>query len=71
MIETLREPDSGEILLNGLHGRKDARSIKEIIGVQLQTTVFFDNLTVRETWTSSPRSTRNTWKPFRSWSWWV
>ena len=49
MIETLREPDSGEILLNGMHGRKDARSIKEIIGVQLQTTVFFDNLTVRET----------------------
>jgi ABC-2 type transport system ATP-binding protein len=49
MIETLREPDSGEILLDGMHGRKDARSIKEIIGVQLQTTVFFDNLTVWET----------------------
>ena len=49
MIETLREPDSGEILVDGMHGRKDTRSIKEIIGVQLQTTVFFDNLTVWET----------------------
>jgi len=49
MIETLREPDSGEILVNGMHARKDARSIKEIVGVQLQTTVFFDNLTVWET----------------------
>jgi ABC-2 type transport system ATP-binding protein len=49
MIETLREPDSGEIQVAGMHGRGDARSIKEIIGVQLQTTVFFDNLTVRET----------------------
>ena len=49
MIETIREPDSGEILVNGMHARKDARSIKEIIGVQLQTTVFFDNLTVWET----------------------
>jgi ABC-2 type transport system ATP-binding protein len=49
MIETIREPDSGKILVNGMHARKDARSIKEIIGVQLQTTVFFDNLTVWET----------------------
>jgi ABC-2 type transport system ATP-binding protein len=49
MIETLREPDSGEIEVLGMHARRDARSIKEIIGVQLQTTVFFDNLTVHET----------------------
>lgn len=49
MIETLREPDSGEILVGGLDVRRDARQIKELIGVQLQTTVFFDNLTVLET----------------------
>ena len=49
MIETLREPDSGEILVEGLDVRKDAKKIKEMIGVQLQTTVFFDNLTVYET----------------------
>jgi ABC-2 type transport system ATP-binding protein len=49
MIETLRDPDSGHISVLGMEGRKDARAIKELIGVQLQTTVFFDNLTVWET----------------------
>jgi ABC-2 type transport system ATP-binding protein len=49
MIETLRQQDSGDILVQGLEARKDARAIKEMIGVQLQTTVFFDNLTVWET----------------------
>jgi ABC-2 type transport system ATP-binding protein len=49
MIETLREPDGGLIKVDGLDVRKDEKQIKEIIGVQLQTTVFFDNLTVFET----------------------
>jgi ABC-2 type transport system ATP-binding protein len=49
MVETLREPDSGEIEVMGLDARRDARAVKEIIGVQLQTTVFFDELTVWET----------------------
>ncbi len=49
IIETLREPDSGEIIVEGKEVRKEARAIKELIGVQLQTTVFFDNLTVWET----------------------
>jgi len=49
MVETLREPDSGEITVLGLDVRKNARAVKEIIGVQLQTTVFFDELTVWET----------------------
>lgn len=49
MIETLREPDSGSISVQGLDVLKDERAIKELIGVQLQTTVFFDNLTVFET----------------------
>src|SRR5450759_2332943 len=49
IIETLREADSGEIFLDGMDVRRDARKIKEIIGVQLQTTVFFDNLSVYET----------------------
>ena len=49
MVETLREPDSGEIEVLGIDVRKDSKAIKEIIGVQLQTTVFFDNLKVRET----------------------
>ncbi len=49
IVETLREADSGEIRVMGFDVRKDAQAIKEIIGVQLQTTVFFDQLTVRET----------------------
>ena len=49
MVETLREPDSGEITVMGMSARKDARAVKQIIGVQLQTTVFFDTLTVWET----------------------
>ncbi len=49
MIETLREPDSGDITICGMDVRKDTRAIKEILGVQLQNTVFFDNLTVWET----------------------
>ena len=49
MIETLREPDSGEITVFGMDVRRDARAIKEVLGVQLQNTVFFDNLSVWET----------------------
>ncbi len=48
MAETLREPDSGEVFVDGIDALKDPRAVKEIIGVQLQTTVFFDNLKVRE-----------------------
>jgi ABC-2 type transport system ATP-binding protein len=49
MVETLRESDSGEIHVRGLDVSVDAQAVKEIIGVQLQTTGFFDDLTVRET----------------------
>jgi len=48
MAETLREPDSGEVFVEGINILKDPKAVKEIIGVQLQTTVFFDNLKVRE-----------------------
>jgi len=49
IIETLRAPDSGTIDVLGLDVLKDAQAIKELIGVQLQTTVFFDQLNVFET----------------------
>mgnify|MGYP000271244003 FL=1 len=49
MIETLREPDAGEISVLGMDTRSHARAIKGLIGVQLQSTVFIDELTVRET----------------------
>ncbi len=48
-IETLREPDSGEITVLGMDVRRESRAIKQILGVQLQNTVFFDNLSVWET----------------------
>ncbi len=49
MVETLRKPDGGGIEVLGIDVRENAKAIKEIIGVQLQTTVFFDNLKVKET----------------------
>lgn len=49
MLETLREPDAGEISVLGLDASRERRRIRELIGVQLQTTVFFDQLTVWET----------------------
>lgn len=49
MIETLRDPDAGEISVLGLDARRERRKIRESIGVQLQTTVFFEELTVWET----------------------
>lgn len=49
MIETLRKPDSGTISIMEMDQRKMFAEIKEILGVQLQTTVFFDDLSVKET----------------------
>lgn len=49
MIETLRKPDSGKISVLGLNPVKKPSEVKEILGVQLQTTVFFDDLSVKET----------------------
>lgn len=49
MVETLREPDAGEITVMGLDVRSQGRAVREIIGVQLQTTVFIEELTVWET----------------------
>ncbi|MDF2947418.1 MAG: transporter [Bacillales bacterium] len=48
MIVGLRKPDDGSIIINGLDNIKDIKKIKEIIGIQLQSTSLFDLLTVRE-----------------------
>lgn len=48
MIEALRPIDDGEVMLDGLDVRKHASKVKEIIGIQLQATAFFDKLTLRE-----------------------
>lgn len=48
MIEGLREPDSGEIFINGMNVRTDLRKVKEIIGVQLQSTSLYNKIKVGE-----------------------
>ncbi|HXG00751.1 MAG TPA: ABC transporter ATP-binding protein [Bacteroidota bacterium] len=48
MIETLRPIDGGEVFINGLDVRRDAQQVKRIIGVQLQSSSFFDKLTLTE-----------------------
>jgi ABC-2 type transport system ATP-binding protein len=48
MIEALRPIDDGHVTLDGLDVSKDAAKVKEIIGIQLQSTAFFDKLTLRE-----------------------
>ena len=48
MIEGLRLPDEGEILVDGIDGIRHRDRVKRIIGVQLQSTALFEHLTVRE-----------------------
>ena len=47
-IETLRPLDAGTILLGGLDVRAQAQEVKRIIGVQLQSSSFFDKLSLAE-----------------------
>ena len=48
MIEALRPIDGGSVELEGIDVAKHPSKVKEIIGVQLQSTGFFDNLSLRE-----------------------
>ncbi len=48
MIEGLREPDCGEIFINGMDVRTELRKVKEIIGVQLQSTSLYNKIKVGE-----------------------
>ena len=47
-IETLRPVDAGTILLHGLNVRTQSQEVKRIIGVQLQSSSFFDKLSLAE-----------------------
>ena len=47
-IETLRPVDAGTILLNGPNVRTQSQEVKRIIGVQLQSSSFFDKLSLAE-----------------------
>ena len=48
MIEGLRKPDSGSIEVCGIDALKETGRIKEIIGVQLQSTTLYDKIRVKE-----------------------
>lgn len=48
MIEALRPIDGGTVLLDGIDVTRQPTRVKEIIGIQLQTTAFFDKLSLRE-----------------------
>jgi len=48
MIETMRPIDSGQVLLDGIDVAKQPEKIKGLIGVQLQSSAFWDKLTLVE-----------------------
>jgi ABC-2 type transport system ATP-binding protein len=48
MIETLRAIDNGEVLLNDINVRSNPREVRRSIGVQLQSSAFFDKLSLSE-----------------------
>jgi ABC-2 type transport system ATP-binding protein len=49
MMEGLRKPDSGEILIQGKTWQKYEKSLRKIVGLSLQETRFTEKLTVDET----------------------
>lgn len=48
MIEGLRKPDSGSIEVYGLDARQERSKIKELMGVQLQSTTLYEKIRVKE-----------------------
>ena len=48
MIEALRPIDAGTVTVDGLDVGHEAAKIKHIIGVQLQSSAFFEKITLRE-----------------------
>lgn len=48
MIEALRPIDGGEAILGGINVAEDPQAVKEIIGIQLQSSAFYDRLTLVE-----------------------
>lgn len=49
MMEGLKNPDSGEILLQGKSWQKNEKDLRSVIGLSLQETRFSEKLTVSET----------------------
>lgn len=48
MIEALRPIDGGSVTLAGIDVAAEPQKVKQVIGVQLQSTSFYDHLTLKE-----------------------
>jgi len=48
MIEALRPIDGGKVTLGGINVAEEPQKVKEIIGIQLQSSSFYDRLTLVE-----------------------
>ena len=48
MIEGMRPIDEGSATIDGIDVRRDPREVKRRIGIQLQSSAFFDELTLVE-----------------------
>ncbi len=48
MLEGLKPIDEGEVLIDEVNVNREPSKVKKLIGVQLQSTTFFDNLTCAE-----------------------
>ena len=48
ILEGLRQTDEGRVLVAGIDVRKDPDKVKSVIGVQLQSSAFFDGLSLLE-----------------------
>ena len=48
ILEGMRAPDSGIAVVNGIDVQRDPRAVKKIIGIQLQSSAFFDRLSLVE-----------------------
>ena len=49
IIEGLRHPDAGRVVVDGIDVQRSPREVRSRIGMQLQQAGFFDRLTVDET----------------------
>ncbi len=49
IIEGLRRADGGQVTVDGMDVRHNRRAVQQRIGVQLQATTLFEELTIRET----------------------
>ena len=48
ILEGMRPPDRGSAFINGIDVHKNPRGVKDIIGIQLQSSAYFDRLNLAE-----------------------